>query len=196
MDAGPDELFVGDFHFGIAGLKIVDVPAGKDHERHDRNGRQRRAAFQVVLNPFGLAQRLGDWIAVRSHAVDQHLLTIVGHNAMTFQRLAPALGLNREYAVGADQQVIDVEGFVASFHGDVVNHFVTLSAELLQELAHGLFGGDSPVHQPSVLDGAQGRNRCGCQRNDGQGRQSIGIGRWETEMLGPGKCGYDGQHSG
>ena len=38
LDAGPDQLFVGDFHFGIAGLKIVDVPAGENHERRDRNG--------------------------------------------------------------------------------------------------------------------------------------------------------------
>ena len=38
LDAGPDQLFVGDFHLGVAGLIIVDVPAGKHHDRHDRYG--------------------------------------------------------------------------------------------------------------------------------------------------------------
>ena len=38
LDAGPDQLFVGDFHFGVTGLKIVDIPAGKNHEWRDGDG--------------------------------------------------------------------------------------------------------------------------------------------------------------
>ena len=43
LDAGPDELFVGDFDLGVAGLEIVDIPAGEDHEGGD--GRKRRISI-------------------------------------------------------------------------------------------------------------------------------------------------------
>ena len=88
---------------------------------------------------------LGDGVAVGGAAVDQHLLAVVGDDALTLQRLAPALGFDGEDALGADQQVVDVEGRTAGLHRDVVDDLIALSAELFQKLADGFFGGDAAV---------------------------------------------------
>ena len=196
LDAGPDELFVGDFHFGVARLQIVDEPAGEDHDGGDRDGRQGRAAFQVVLNPFGLAQRLSDWIAVGGLAVDGNLSSVVTHLAFAAQRLLAVFGFNGEDAFGADQQVVDVEGLAVGLDRDVVDHVVALGVEPLQELAHGFFGGDPPVDQPSLLEGAKGYDDRDGQRKDGNGRHNIGIGRWPPKMLEPSPSRHGGQDGG
>ena len=39
LDAGPDELFVGDFDLGFAGLQVVDKPTGIDDDGGDGHER-------------------------------------------------------------------------------------------------------------------------------------------------------------
>ena len=153
LDAGPDELFVGDLHLGVAGLQIVDEPAGIDHDRGDGDGGQGRATGEVIAQPSRLSQDLGDGVAGGSAAVDQHLLAIVDDDALAFQGFAPALGFDGENALGSDQQVVDVEGDFAGLDRDVVEHLVALGAELFEKLADGFFGGQTAVDEPYLFDG-------------------------------------------
>ena len=38
LNAGRNEVFVDDFHFGFYGLLVVAKPAGVDHDRGDGDG--------------------------------------------------------------------------------------------------------------------------------------------------------------
>ena len=51
LDAGPDELFVGHAHLGVAGLQIIDKPAREDHDGGDGDRLQGRAAGDIVPDP-------------------------------------------------------------------------------------------------------------------------------------------------
>lgn len=142
-----------------------------------------------------MAKGLDDGVAVGGLAVDQHFLAVVRDNALAFHRLAPALGFDGEDAFGADQEVVDVEGLVASLDRDVVDHAVALGAELFQELANGLFGGDSAVDEADLPDDLLafpvGKDADGDRYN----RECTGAERQPTQLNGPQIAAYDNGHN-
>ena len=86
-------------------------------------------------------------------AIDTNRLAVVGDLAETFHGLCSAFGLDGEDALGANQHMINIEFLSAGLNGDIVENGVAFCAELLEELAHGLFGFDAAVDQPDLIPG-------------------------------------------
>ena len=130
LNTRPDELFRCDFDFSRTCLSIIDIPTGIDNQRGDGNRFKRGAAFEQVLQPRSLCLGLGDG-ASAGESIHNDLFTVVEHLAFAFAGLVPAVGLDGEDALWANEYMIDVEFHAPFFARNVVKDFVAIGVELL-----------------------------------------------------------------